>query len=117
MEHEFTGQARLMSKPKWAPHNGKWALVKPKFWSVWHANKESLRKSGYELRKTETGEWQIRYIASVKDEWPERNPKSVFVPFGSKASLCLKCGNVDLIDRNENHRACTLCGRAMGESW
>jgi hypothetical protein len=45
-----------MSKPGWARHNGKWGPVKPDFWRIWHDNKDSLKKSGYEVRKNDNGQ-------------------------------------------------------------
>jgi hypothetical protein len=99
-----------MSKPKWAPRHGKWGPVKPEFWPVWHANKESLQKSGYSVRKDENGQWEVQYISPEKSKWPPVRSNPVFVPTGKKASLCFNCGHVKLIDANEVHKDCTLCG-------
>jgi hypothetical protein len=32
------------------------------------------------------------------------------VPFGMKASICLRCGHVKLIKVTDEHKDCTLCG-------
>jgi hypothetical protein len=109
-----------MSKPKWAPGDGSWVKVKPEFWPVWRDNKTALKKSGYSVRKTEAGEWEVRYTSPDKispnrispNEPPSPPIKSnaIFVKNGFKASLCLDCGQVDLIPANEDHGPCTICG-------
>jgi hypothetical protein len=90
-----------MSKPRWALRLGKWGPVKPDFWRIWHANKESLQKNGYSVRKNENGQWETRYIPPG---WPPVKPYAVFVPTGMKASICFKCGHVKLIQTNEDTR-------------
>jgi len=102
-----------MSKPKWARRHGKWGPVKPGFWRIWHANKDSLQKNGYSVRKNENGQWEVRYIPPEKSGWPPVKPSPTFVPEGMKASICLKCGHVKLIKVDDEHKACTLCGGKM----
>jgi hypothetical protein len=99
-----------MSKPKWARRQGKWGPVKPDFWRIWHANKDSLQKNGYSVRKNENGQWEVRYIPPQKSDWPPAKPNPIFVPTGMKASICFKCGHVKLIKANVEHTNCTLCG-------
>lgn len=99
-----------MSKPKWARRGGKWTPVKPDFWEIWHANKESLKKSGYSVRLNENGQWEVRYLPPAKRGWPPYKPEPIFVSAGKKASICFKCGHVKLINVEEEHRDCTLCG-------
>jgi hypothetical protein len=83
-----------MSKPKWALRHGKWGPVKPDFWSIWHANKESLQKNGYSVRKNENGQWEVRYFPPDKSGWPTFKSDPIFVPTGMKASVCFKCGTL-----------------------
>src|SRR2546428_9254719 len=97
-----------MSRPKWARHHGKWGPVKPDFWRIWHNNKDSLKKNGYEVRKNENGQWEVRYIRP--QPWPSFKPEPVSVPAGMKASICFKCGHVKLISIGVEHEGCTLCG-------
>jgi hypothetical protein len=97
-----------MSKPKWAKRHGKWGPVKPDFWAIWHANKESLKKGGYEVRKNPNGQWEARFLP--QQGWPPYNPDAILVPIGMKASVCWKCGHVRLIKATDAHKACGLCG-------
>ena len=98
-------------KTEVAPRHGKWGPVKPGFWDIWHANKEPLQKNGYSVRKSESGEWEVRFIPGTKMGWPPTpKPDPIVVPSGMKASLCLKCGHVKLITADDEQRACTLCG-------
>jgi hypothetical protein len=100
-----------MSKPRWAPRHGKWGPVKPGFWNVWHANKDSLQQNGYSVRKTESGKWEVRFIPGTKSGWPPTpKPDATVVPPGMKASICLTCGHVKLIKVTDEHKDCTLCG-------
>ena len=100
-----------ISKPKWARHNGKWGPVKPDFWRIWHANKESLKKNGYEVRRNDNGQYEVRYIPPPK--WPPVGASPILVPEGMKASICFKCGHVRLIKMIDEHKACGLCGATL----
>ena len=100
-----------MSKPKWARHNGKWGPVKPDFWRIWHANKELLKKNGYEVRRNDNGQYEVRYIPPPK--WPPVGASPILVPEGMKASICFKCGHVRLIKMTDEHKACGLCGATL----
>ena len=102
-----------MSKPKWAPRHGKWGPVKPGFWDIWHANKDSLQKNGYSVRKGENGQWEARFIPPEKSGWPPPKPNPIFVPAGMKASICLRCGHVNLIKITDKHKDCTICGEKI----
>jgi hypothetical protein len=102
-----------MSKPKWAPRNGKWGPVKPGFWDLWHANKVPLQKAGYSVRKNENGQWEVRFIPPEKSGWPPLKPDTIFVPSGMKASICFRCGHVKLIKTTDEHKDCTLCGEKI----
>lgn len=94
-------------RSKWAPHDGSWGPVKPGFWEIWRNNKKSLKNNGYSVRLSDTGEWQVRF---TPPGWPAHKREAVFVPQGMKASLCLKCGQVRLIDCKAEHQACGICG-------
>jgi hypothetical protein len=96
--------------PKWAPHNQSWGPIKPGFWDLWHAQRLNFQRAGYEVRKSETGEWQVRFVPVNNPPWPPVNPTTVFVKKGFKASICLECGKVDLISADSEHKACTFCG-------
>jgi hypothetical protein len=109
----FLQSADVMSKPRWAPRHRKWGPVKPGFWNIWHPNKESLKRNGYSVRRNDNGEWEVRYVPVGKAELPSK-PDAIFVPTGTKASLCLKCGHVKLINRFDEHKDCTLCGEKIG---
>jgi hypothetical protein len=87
--------------------------VKPEFWPLWHANKKSLQNNGYSVRKSENGEWEVRFIPPKKSGWPPFKPAPVFIPTGMKASMCFKCGHVKLIKAEEAHRDCALCGEKI----
>lgn len=99
-----------MSKPRWAKRGGKWCPVEPEFWEIWHKNKDSLKASGYSVRLNRNGQWEVRYIRPAKESWPPYKPEALFVPAGMKASICLKCGHAKLIDVEQEHKDCTLCG-------
>src|SRR5258706_14816370 len=100
-----------MSKPKWAPRHGKWGPVQPGFLDIWRANKDSLQKNGFSVRKSESGQWEVRFIPGTKFGWPPTpKPDPIIVTIGMKASICLKCGHVKLIKITDEHRDCTLCG-------
>ena len=72
---------KTMSKPKWAPRHGEWGPVKPGFWRIWHANKESLQNNGYSIRKNEKGQWEVRFIPDTKMGWPPvPKPEPTVVP-------------------------------------
>jgi hypothetical protein len=62
--------------------------VKPDFWRIWHANKDSLQKNGYSVRKNENGQREVRYIPPQRSGWPPVKPNPIFVPIGMQASLC-----------------------------
>jgi hypothetical protein len=102
-----------MSKPKWAPRHEKWGPVKPGFWDIWHANKESLQKNGYSVRRNDLGQWEVRFVARNKSGWPVPKQSPVFVPTGMKASICFRCGQVQLIKITEEHQDCTMCGERI----
>jgi hypothetical protein len=113
----FVVLVNTMSKPKWAPRHGKWAAVKPGFWSIWHANKDTLQKNGYSVRKSESGNWEVRFIPTDGSGWPPpAKPDAIFVPAGMKASICMKCGHVRLIKLSDMHKDCRLCGEKMTNS-
>jgi hypothetical protein len=99
-----------MSKPKWAPRHGKWGPVRPGFWDIWHANKDSLQKNGYSVRKNENGQWGVRFIPREKSDWPPPKPDRIFVPTGMKASIC---GHVSLIKVTDAHKDCSPCGEKI----
>jgi hypothetical protein len=99
-----------MPKPKWAPDNGGVGCGQTRFLGIWRANKKRMQKSGYSVRKSDTGEWQVRFIPRHDAGWPPINPKTVFIDKKFKRSLCFECGKVDLIYLNDEHKACTLCG-------
>ncbi|CCD86686.1 protein of unknown function [Bradyrhizobium sp. ORS 285] len=46
--------------------HAKWGPVKPSFWPIWHANKDSLRDKGYSVRKNEDGQWQVRFVPGTQ---------------------------------------------------
>jgi hypothetical protein len=100
-----------MSKPRWALRHGKWGPVKPDFWQIWHANKETLMANGYSVRKNENGQWEVRYIPGEKFGWLPVKPEApLSVPTGMKASICFRCGHAKLIKATDKHKDCTLCG-------
>jgi hypothetical protein len=100
-----------MSKPRWAPRHAKWGPVKPGFWPIWHANKDSLRDNGYSVRKNEDGQWQVRFVPGTHKGWPPvKKPDPIFVPVGMKASVCPNCGHTRVIPRAEAHKDCGICG-------
>src|SRR5258708_2739394 len=100
-----------MSKPRWAPRHGKWGPVKPGFWRIWHANKETLQNNGYAVRKNENGRWEVRFVPGTKMGWPlAPKPEPIVVPPGMKASICPKCGHSRLIKITEAHKDCSICG-------
>lgn len=68
-----------MSKPRWAPRHAKWGPVKPGFWPIWHANKDSLRDNGYSVRKNEDRQWQVRFVPGTYKGWPPvKKPEPIF---------------------------------------
>lgn len=100
-----------MSKPRWARRGGKWCPVETEFWQIWHANKDTLKNSGYTVRLNENGQWEVRYLRPAKRGWPPYKPvQPIFVPAGKKASICFRCGHVKLINVEDEHKDCTLCG-------
>jgi hypothetical protein len=99
------------ARPRWAPRYGKWGPVKPGFWGIWHANKESLRDNGYAVRKNEDGQWQVRFEPSIRKGWPPvKKPEPIVVPAGMKASVCPNCGHSRIIPSLEPHKDCGICG-------
>ena len=99
-----------MSKPRWAPRHAKWGPVKPGFWPIWNANKDSLRDNGYSVRKNEDRQWQVRFVPGTYKGWPPvKKPEPIFVPAGMKAS-CPNCGQTRVIPRTEAHKDCGICG-------
>ncbi len=100
-----------MSKPRWAPRHAKWGPVKPGFWIIWHANKETLRDNGYAIRKNDDGQWQVRFFPGTKKGWPPLiKPAPIVVPLGMKASICPNCGQTRVIPRTEPHKDSGICG-------
>jgi hypothetical protein len=98
-------------RPRWAPRYGKWGPVKPGFWAIWHANKQSLQDNGYAVRKNDNGQWEVRFDGDVRKGWPPvKKPEPIFVPAGMKASICPKCGHSRVIPRTEPHKGCGICG-------
>lgn len=98
-------------RPRWAPRYGKWGPVKPGFWAVWHANKQSLQDNGYAVRKNENGQWEVKFDGDVRKGWPPvQKPEPVFVPVGMKASICPNCGQTRVIPLAEAHKDCGICG-------
>jgi hypothetical protein len=81
-----------MPKPKWAPDNGGVGCGQTRFLGIWRANKKRMQKSGYSVRKSDTGEWQVRFIPRHEAGWPPINPKTVFIDKKFKRSLCFECG-------------------------
>lgn len=59
-----------MAKPRWAPRHAKWGPVKPGFWAVWHANKQTLQDGGYSVRKNDNRQWEVRFVPGIKKGWP-----------------------------------------------
>lgn len=41
------------------------------------------------------------------------NPSPVFVPKEMKATICFRCGHVRLINIDEKHKDCGLCGHKI----
>lgn len=100
-----------MSKPRWAPRHGKWGPVKPGFWAIWHANKETLRDNGYAVHKNDDGQWLVRFVPGTHKGWPPvQKPEPIVVPAGMKASICPNCGHSRVIPRTEPHKDCGICG-------
>ena len=63
-----------MSKPRWAPRHAKWGPVKPGFWPIWHANRDTLRDNGYSVRKNDEGQWQsATSLAPIKAGRPSES--------------------------------------------
>jgi hypothetical protein len=101
------------SRPRWAPRYGKWGPVKPGFWAIWHANKESLQDNGYAVRKNIDGQWEVMFGPSNnrKKGWPPvKKPDPIVVPPDMKASICPNCGHTRIIPRTEPHKDCGICG-------
>jgi hypothetical protein len=57
-----------------------------------------------------SAESEVPYVPPDSSPPPPIESSAVFVKNGFKASLCLECGQVDLISVNEDHRPCTVCG-------
>jgi len=53
---------------------------------------------------------EVRCIPPDHSPSPPIKSNAVFVRTGFKASLCLECGQVDLISADEDHKTCTVCG-------
>lgn len=102
-----------MSRPKWASHTGKWSPVKPSFWEIWHAQKDSLRKNGYEVRKNPNGQWEVRFTPLGKRGWPPYKPSPAWVPSGKKASVCFRCGHARIVEQDAEHKDCGMCGASV----
>jgi hypothetical protein len=89
-----------------------WAPVAPEFWRIWHASKHALKKKGYSVRKNENGEWEVRYNPP-KSSSPLGKGSAVFIPTEMKASICFGCGHVEVINVDDKHRDCALCGEEV----
>jgi hypothetical protein len=87
--------------------------VNPEFWPIWQANKDTLQKNGYSVRKNENDQWEVRFIPPEKSGWPPIKSNPIFVPTGMKASICLKCGHIKLIKINDEHKNCGICGEKI----
>jgi hypothetical protein len=61
-------------------------------------------------KDSDGAEPEVRYISSDKPALPPIKSDAVFVNNGFKASLCLECGQIDLIPASEGHKPCTVCG-------
>jgi hypothetical protein len=86
-------------------------IMQPEF-RVWSEN-EAPRLHELVKAPTEDGdsaESDVPYVPPDSSPSPPINPEAVFVKKGFKASLCLECGQVDLIPDNEHHKPCPVCG-------
>jgi hypothetical protein len=86
----------------------KTTLIRAEEFKVWNEN-EAQRLHDVVTTTTErrdSAEWQV--LSNPPS--PPIKPNAVFVKNGSKASLCLECGQVDLIPADEERRPCAVCG-------
>ena len=86
-------------------------IMPPEF-KVWNEH-EAQRLHDVVTTPTEhrdSAEWQVRRIPPDNPPSPPIKSNAVFVKNGFKASLCLECGQTNVILGNEPHKACTVCG-------
>ena len=58
----------------------------------------------------DSAEGQVGYIPPNNAPSSAAKCNAVFVKNGFKASVCLECGEIDLIPANESHKPCIVCG-------
>jgi hypothetical protein len=90
----------------------KTTLIHADDFKVWNEN-EAQPQHDVATMPTEhrnSAELEVRCAPPDNSRSSPIKSDTVFVKNGFKASLCLECGQIDLIPADEDHKPCTLCG-------